>query len=49
VYRLGGLTGRLAEACIAKVIQKDGQPDGHRTERDVSGGATTRTDRTVCL
>lgn len=49
VYRLGGLAGRIAEACIAKVIQKCGQPDGHRTERDVSGAATTRTDRTAAL
>lgn len=49
VYRLGGLAGRIAEACIAKVIQKGGQPEGHRTVPDVSGAATTRTDRTAAL
>ena len=49
VYRLGGLAGKLAEACIAKVIQQTGQPDGQRTQRDTSGAATTRTDRTECL
>lgn len=49
VYRLGGLAGKLAEACIAKVIQQTGQPDGHRTERDASGAAVTRTDRTAAL
>lgn len=49
VYRLGGLAGKLAEACIAKVIQQTGQPDGQRTQRDTSGAATTRTDRTAAL
>ncbi|WP_160329393.1 hypothetical protein, partial [Pseudomonas sp. ADP] len=49
VYRLGGLAGKLAEACIAKVIQQAGQPDGQRTQRDTSGAATTRTDRTAAL
>ncbi|MFZ2336374.1 MAG: AAA family ATPase [Sideroxyarcus sp.] len=49
VYRLGGLAGKLAEACIAKVIQKAGQPDRHRTQPDMSGAATTTTDRTAAL
>jgi len=49
IYRLGGLAGMLAEACIAKVIQQAGQPDGQRTKRDMSGAATNRTDRTAAL
>lgn len=31
VYRLGGLAGRIAEACLGKVIQQNGQHDKNRT------------------